>query len=32
VYEEFDDGHMGLNYRYDRSLPLLWQALKPRGR
>jgi enterochelin esterase-like enzyme len=32
VHEEFDDGHMGLNYRYDRSLPLLWKALRPRRR
>ncbi len=23
VHEEFDDGHMGISYRYDRSLPLL---------
>ena len=30
VHEEFQDGHMGLNYRYDRSLPLLWQAVRPR--
>jgi S-formylglutathione hydrolase FrmB len=27
VYEEFDDGHMGTAYRFDRSLPLLAQAL-----
>lgn len=32
VHEEFEDGHMGLNYRYDRSLPLLWKALRPRRR
>jgi enterochelin esterase family protein len=30
TYEEFDDGHMGLTYRFDRSLPLLWKALQPR--
>ena len=29
VYEEFADGHMGLNYRYDESLPRLWDALRP---
>mgnify|MGYP001195388585 CR=1 FL=1 len=23
VHEEFDDGHMGISYRYDRSLPVL---------
>jgi S-formylglutathione hydrolase FrmB len=27
TYEEFDDGHMGTAYRFDRSLPLLAQAL-----
>lgn len=27
VYEEFDDGHMNVTYRYDVSLPLLWGAL-----
>jgi len=32
VYEEFPDGHMGLNYRYDASLPRLWSALRPRKR
>ncbi len=32
TYEEFADGHMGLNYRFDRSLPLLWRALKTRSR
>ena len=26
-YEEFDDGHMGIQYRYDVSLPLLVNAL-----
>jgi S-formylglutathione hydrolase FrmB len=30
-YEEFDDGHMDISYRFDRSLPLLWSALR-RGR
>jgi len=27
-YEEFDDGHMNITYRYDVSLPKLYQALK----
>jgi enterochelin esterase family protein len=27
VYEEFDDTHMGINYRYDRSLTELARAL-----
>ena len=27
VYEEFDDGHMSIAYRYDVSLPLLGRAL-----
>ena len=27
-YEEFDDGHMNVTYRYDVSLPLLAQALR----
>jgi hypothetical protein len=35
-YEEFDDGHMSVQYRYDVSLPKLAQALvqeaKPRAR
>jgi enterochelin esterase-like enzyme len=26
-YEEFDDGHMNVTYRYDISLPLLYDAL-----
>lgn len=26
-HEEFDDGHMNISYRYDRSLPLLARAL-----
>lgn len=26
VYEEFDDGHMGTSYRFERSLPLLAKA------
>jgi hypothetical protein len=29
VHEEFDDGHMGINYRYDRSLRLLGARLAP---
>jgi hypothetical protein len=27
VYEEFDDGHMSISYRYDVSLPMLVKAL-----
>ncbi len=27
THEEFDDGHMNTNYRYDRSLPLLMRAI-----
>lgn len=27
VYEEFDDGHMNIPYRYDVSLPLIWKTL-----
>ncbi|MBI4051939.1 MAG: esterase [Elusimicrobia bacterium] len=27
-YEEFEDGHMNIAYRYDRSLPLLVKALR----
>jgi len=27
VYEEFDDNHSGLDYRMDRSLPLLWEKI-----
>ncbi len=26
-YEEFDDGHMNVQYRYDTSLPMLYEAL-----
>jgi enterochelin esterase-like enzyme len=26
-YEEFDDGHMNINYRYDVSLPKIYNAL-----
>ena len=26
-YEEFDDGHMNINYRYDVSLPKIYSAL-----
>ena len=28
VHEEFDDGHMGTGYRWDVSLPRLWEALR----
>jgi hypothetical protein len=28
VYEEFDDTHSNISYRYDVSLPLLWKALR----
>jgi len=27
VYEEFDDGHLNVTYRYDVSLPRMWRAL-----
>ena len=27
IHEEFEDGHMGINYRYDRSLRLLGARL-----
>ena len=27
LHEEFDDGHMGTTYRFDRSLPLLLRAV-----
>lgn len=27
IHEEFDDGHMSITYRYDRSIPLLARAL-----
>ena len=27
IYDEFDDGHMSISYRYDVSLPLLYSAL-----
>jgi hypothetical protein len=30
VYEEFDDTHMAINYRYDRSFVELLKALAPR--
>ncbi|MDH2901906.1 MAG: hypothetical protein PXY39_13135 [archaeon] len=26
-YEEFDDGHLNIQYRYDVSLPLIFKAL-----
>lgn len=29
VYEEFDDNHSSIDYRMDRSLPFLYQALAP---
>lgn len=29
VYQEYPDGHRGTQYRYDTSLPLLYEALKP---
>ncbi len=28
VYQEFDDTHSNVTYRYDVSLPLLWRALR----
>jgi enterochelin esterase family protein len=28
VYEEFDDDHSGLQYRFDRSLPILLEGLQ----
>jgi len=28
-HEEFDDGHMGVSYRYEASLPLITRALSP---
>jgi len=31
VYQEFDDGHMDVSYRFDASLPRLWQAVRPAG-
>ena len=31
VYEEFDDGHMNITYRYDRSYPFVARALSGRG-
>ena len=27
LHEEFDDGHMGTSYRFERSLPLLARAI-----
>ncbi len=29
IHEEFDDTHMGINYRYDRSFVELGRALAP---
>jgi enterochelin esterase family protein len=28
-HEEFEDSHMSIEYRYDTSLPFLWDALRP---
>lgn len=28
-YEEFDDNHSGIDYRFDVSLPRLWRAIRP---
>ncbi len=30
IYDEYPDGHRGTHYRYDTSLPLLYEALKAR--
>jgi S-formylglutathione hydrolase FrmB len=30
IHEEFEDGHMRITYRYERSLALLWQVLRER--
>jgi hypothetical protein len=27
IYEEFDDGHMSISYRYDVSLPKIYSSL-----
>ena len=27
VYDEFDEGHLNITYRYDTSLPMMWRAL-----
>jgi hypothetical protein len=27
TYEEYEDGHFGINYRFEKSLPFLAQAL-----
>jgi hypothetical protein len=32
THEEFDDGHMSIPYRYDRSVPLLAEAILARAR
>jgi hypothetical protein len=29
VHEEFDSGHMSIQFRYNRSLPLISKALVP---
>ncbi len=31
VHEEYDDGHMGVVYRYDRSLVILAKAIAPKS-
>jgi len=31
VCEEFDDDHTDISYRYDVSLPRIWQAVRPEG-
>ncbi|MBE3577016.1 MAG: esterase [Limnochordales bacterium] len=31
LFETYPDGHMDTGYRWDRSLTLLWQALRPEG-
>lgn len=28
LFETFDDGHMDTSYRWDRSLPLVWEVLR----
>ena len=30
IHEEFEDGHMRITYRYERSLSLLWQVFRDR--
>jgi hypothetical protein len=31
THEEFDDGHMNIPFRFERSIPLLVQALARTG-